>query len=47
LILQGSYEVQLQAKDDDGNVLFCMLVDFSINGPMFGSIVDSIRENLN
>lgn len=29
-VAQGDYEVELKAKDDDGETLFCMLVDFSI-----------------
>jgi hypothetical protein len=44
--MQGDYRVQLKAKDDEGNILFCMLVDFSINGPSFTSFANTIRENM-
>ena len=42
--VQGDYQVKLQAKDNDGEELFCMLVDFTIKPPSFSSLTKSIRE---
>lgn len=43
-VVQGDYEVKLQAKDDEGEELFCMLVDFTIKPPSLSSFAKSIRE---
>jgi hypothetical protein len=42
--MQGDYEVKLQAEDQTGAELFCMLVDFTIQPPTLKAVGEAIRE---